>query len=104
MHVDIVWHDLHNTLLLFAVTCFECKKPSVTLETSDVLSIDMPKASTVGEGLRLLFSPQLLSGVNKYRCNVCNALRPGTSKMSLETPPNVLIVQLQRLVNAAYSD
>jgi ubiquitin carboxyl-terminal hydrolase 36/42 len=77
------------------VTCLQCGGVSTTYQLCQDMLLDIQHASTLDDALAAYFSIERLDG-DVYHCERCHKKVSATKTFSLETPPEVLCIQLKR--------
>jgi ubiquitin carboxyl-terminal hydrolase 36/42 len=78
------------------VKCTHCKYESNTYDPFLDLSLEINHASSVDKALKRFTAGESLDGANKYKCPKENRSVCAVKRMSVETAPSVLVIQLKR--------
>lgn len=78
------------------IKCSQCSYESNTYEPFLNLSLEVTRASTVDRALEKFTEGEVLDGANKYRCSRQNSPVRAVKRMTVESPPNILVLQLKR--------
>ena len=78
------------------VKCTECDYESNTYDPFLDLSLEINHASSVEKALRRFTAGESLDGANKYKCPKQKRAVRAVKRMTIETAPSVLVVQLKR--------
>jgi hypothetical protein len=77
------------------VQCSRCNSTSDTFEPLLDLSLEL-KGGSLDSALRHFCQTERLAGANAYRCERCKSLQSATKRLTVDAPPNVLVVHLKR--------
>ena len=84
------------------VKCCECGYESNTREGFFDISLEITRAATLARALQQFTRPEHLDAENKYRCPKEARLVRAVKRISIERPPNVLVIQLKRFEYARH--
>jgi ubiquitin carboxyl-terminal hydrolase 36/42 len=76
------------------VQCSRCKGTSDVFEP--LLDVSLELRGTLSAALEHFCMQEKLSGANAYRCERCQSLQTATKALTIEVPPQSLIVHLKR--------
>lgn len=85
--------------LASVIGCPECGFKSKSIEQFNDLSLE-PKAS-IKAALRAFFTSEVLDADNTWKCGQCYKCVRATKALTLETPPEVLVIHLKRYESAS---
>jgi ubiquitin C-terminal hydrolase len=77
------------------VQCSHCHGTSDTFEPLLDLSLEL-KGGSLDTALRHFCKTERLAGANAYRCERCKSLQAATKRLTIDEPPNALVVHLKR--------
>jgi ubiquitin carboxyl-terminal hydrolase 36/42 len=78
------------------VKCTQCNYESNTYDPFLDLSLEINHASSVDKALKRFTAGEALDGANKYKCPKENRGVRAIKRMTVETAPSVLVIQLKR--------
>lgn len=78
------------------VKCTHCNYESNTYDPFLDLSLEINHASSVDKALKRFTAGESLDGANKYKCPKENRRVRAVKRMTVETAPSVLVIQLKR--------
>jgi len=78
------------------VKCTSCNYESNTYDPFLDLSLEINHASSVDKALKRFTAIESLDGANKYKCPKENRSVRAVKRMTVETAPSVLVIQLKR--------
>lgn len=78
------------------ITCCNCGRLSDTFENTNSWPVDVKYVNDIRKGMLHFLKEEVLEGENSYKCDRCNRKVKATKKYSLQTAPNVLVVNLKR--------
>jgi ubiquitin carboxyl-terminal hydrolase 36/42 len=78
------------------VKCTQCNYESNTYDPFLDLSLEINHASSVDKALKRFTAGESLDGANKYKCPKENRGVRAVKRMTVETAPSVLVIQLKR--------
>eukprot|EP00887_Chlorella_sp_A99_P006830 scaffold2.g6830.t1 len=78
------------------VKCSECGYESNTFDPCIDLSLEINHANTLHKALQRFTQREVLDGANKYKCPRQGKGVRAVKRLTVDTPPNVLMVQLKR--------
>lgn len=76
--------------------CTQCDYESNTYDPFLDLSLEISRAHSVQRALQRFTAGEVLDGQNSYKCPKQNKMVKAIKRMSIETAPNTLIIQLKR--------
>ena len=78
------------------LACQECRTTNNTYEQYFNLSLDIDNVESMNEALKNFFSVDTMEGNAWYACEKCKKHTKAAKRYTIETPPEVLIIQLKR--------
>lgn len=78
------------------VKCSQCGYESNTYDPFLDLSLEINHAHTIEKALKLFTAVEVLDGGNKYKCPRQDKAVRAEKRMTIESSPNVLVLQLKR--------
>lgn len=78
------------------VKCSQCGYESNTYDPFLDLSLEINHAHTIEKALKLFTAVEVLDGGNKYKCPRQNKAVRAEKRITIESSPNVLVLQLKR--------
>ena len=76
--------------------CTQCDYESNTYDPFLDLSLEISRANSVHRALHRFTAGEVLDGANSYKCPKQKKMVRAIKRMTIEDPPNVLIIQLKR--------
>lgn len=78
------------------ITCCNCGRLSDTFENTNSWPVDVKYVTDIRKGMLHFLREEVLDGENSYKCDKCQRKVRATKKYSIQTAPNVLVVNLKR--------
>jgi len=78
------------------IKCTQCDYESNTYDPFLDLSLEISRANSVHRALHRFTAGEVLDGANSYKCPKQKKMVRAIKRMTIEDPPNVLIIQLKR--------
>ncbi len=69
---------------------------SDTFENTNSWPVDVKYVADIRKGMLHFLREEVLDGENSYKCDKCNRKVRATKKYSIQTAPNVLVINLKR--------
>lgn len=88
--------DIFSFQFRSRITCGTCGRLSDTFENTNSWPVDVKYITDIRKGMVHFLREELLDGENSYRCDACQRKVRATKKYSMQTAPNVLVVNLKR--------
>lgn len=88
---------LQNTII-----CSNCRHTSIKRDPFLDLSLDVKDANTLEKAIKHFTRSETLTGSNRYNCEACKSLSEATKCLQIQTPPNILTIQLKRFQMHGY--
>jgi len=82
------------------ITCSSCNCKSDTIADMNTLPVDVENTKKVEIGMSKFFGEEILEGINAYECLMCQKKTRATTKLSILTEPNILVIHLKRFNNS----
>lgn len=91
-------HHIFGGYTRSRTTCLTCNQATSTFESSLNLQLEIPSGmNSVMACMHAYFTPEILSGENKYCCDGCaKQVERATKQLSIEVAPNFLVICLKR--------
>lgn len=78
------------------ITCCNCGRLSDTFENTNSWPVDVKYITDIRKGMLHFLREEVLDGENSYKCDKCQRKVRATKKYSIQTAPNVLVINLKR--------
>uniref|UniRef100_A0A6B2KZN0 Ubiquitin carboxyl-terminal hydrolase n=1 Tax=Arcella intermedia TaxID=1963864 RepID=A0A6B2KZN0_9EUKA len=86
------------------VHCFQCKQSSFTFDEFQDLSLEISHLNTLEKCLDHFTAPEILEKKNAYACQKCKTLTRASKRLTIHSPPAILVIHLKRFsMKATYS-
>ncbi|KTW30743.1 hypothetical protein T552_00455 [Pneumocystis carinii B80] len=89
-------HSIFEGILTSEIRCFTCESITSRDESFLDLSIDVNKNTSITSCLNSFFSPEILSGKNKFYCDFCGDLQEAEKCIKIKRLPKILALHLKR--------